>query len=225
MKTSGSELAAVFKLAASVELEPSYNVAPTHQMPIVHVEDGERRAMRAHWGLVPFWAKNRSIGYRMINARSETAHSSGAFRAAMRKRRCIVPVDGWYEWKKVEREKQPYRFHRSDERLIAVAGLFEHWICPDTGEVLDSFTILTTEPNAMARDIHDRMPVLLRETDWEQWLDPDTQDSRAMTQLCLPWGHDDLVVTPVSKAVGNVRNNSKELIEPVDSVPQQGTLF
>jgi putative SOS response-associated peptidase YedK len=181
--------------------------------------------MRAQWGLVPFWAKNRNIGSRMINARSETAYSSGAFRAAMRKRRCIVPADGWYEWKKVERDKQPYRFHRADEAPLAMAGLYEHWMSPETGEVLDSFTVLTTTPNKLAATVHDRMPVLLHPKDWEQWLDPSQHDSESLTQLLLPWGDQDLVATPVSKRVGNVRNNSKELIEAVELAPIQGTLF
>ena len=225
LKTSGAELASVFNLAESPALEPTYNVAPTHIMPIIHADSGRRSVMRAQWGLVPFWAKTRKIGLRMINARSETAHTSGAFRSAMRKRRCIVPADGWYEWKKMERSKQPYRFHRTDERPFAIAGLYEHWVDPEIGDVLDSFTVLTTSPNDLAAAVHDRMPVLLHERDWNRWLNPDENGTQCFEQLFLPWDEDDLVATPVSTSVGNVRNNERALIERVEIGPVQGTLF
>ena len=225
LKTSGKELAEVFQVPDCMELEPRFNVAPTNYMPIVHIDLGQRRMMRASWGLVPFWAKSPHIGSRLINARSETAHQKNAFRTAMRKRRCLVPVDGWYEWKRNGRERQPYRFHRADDKALGIAGLYEHWVDPEGGEVLDSFTILTTKPNALAAKTHDRMPVILAATDWDQWLDPTMTDMSKVTQLCLPWMHDDLVVTPVSKDVGNVRNDRPDLIDPVELEPQQGSLF
>ena len=215
----------MFEVDEVPDMEPRYNVAPTNVMPVIYVDDGARRVMRAAWGLVPSWAKSKKIGMRMINARSETACTKSAFRVAMRKRRCLVPVDGWYEWKRQGRSTQPFRFHRPDEAVMGLAGLYEHWMEPESGEVLDSFTILTTAPNAFAAETHDRMPVLLQKRDWSTWLDPAEQRANVVQQLCMPWMHDDLIATPVSRAVGNVRNDSVQLLAPVGLDPVQGDLF
>jgi putative SOS response-associated peptidase YedK len=156
-----------------VEWSPRYNVAPGQ--PIVAVRQDAARPVRElvplRWGLIPSWAKESSIGYKMINARAETAAEKPAFRDAMKRRRCLIPADGFYEWKKEGKQKLPYCFTLSDDEIFAFAGLWERWRSP-AGEPVESCTILTTEPNELAREIHDRMPVILPPDAYELWLDP-----------------------------------------------------
>ena len=192
---------------------PRFNLAPQQDAPIVRVVDGARRLDLLHWGLVPFWADDPGIGHRLINARSETAPDKPAFRAAFKSRRCIVPADGFYEWQQRPSGKQPFYIHRQDGALLAMAGLWEHWTAP-TGAVLQSFTILTTEANAAMRALHDRMPVILRSADVESWLDPGSKPE-ALRGLLRPLGDGELEAYPVSKAVGNVRNDRPELLAPL----------
>lgn len=156
-----------------VEWEPRYNVAPGQ--PIVAVRQNAacpvRELVSLRWGLIPSWAKDAAIGYKMINARAETAAEKPAFREAMKRRRCLIPADGFYEWKKEGKQKLPYCFTLSDDAIFAFAGLWERWRSP-AGEPVESCTILTTEPNELAREIHDRMPVILSRDDYDLWLDP-----------------------------------------------------
>jgi len=209
-------------------LEPNWNVAPTDDAYVVLVDDGERRMAVHHWGLVPFWAKDPSVGSRMINARAEGLADKGAFKRAFRERRCLVPVDGFYEWQAVpgQKAKQPYFIHRRDDQPLAFAGLWETWRGAERArdDRLRSATIITTTANETMAPIHDRMPVVLPASDWDEWLDPDNADVDLLGRLLVPAPADLLVLRRVGSAVGNVRNDGPRLIEAVapaehDSLP------
>lgn len=222
------EIAAYFDAAPpaeGTEIEPSWNVAPTDDIYVVVEESDERKVAPHHWGLVPFWAKDPSIGSRMINARSDGLADKNAFKNAFVKRRCIVPADGFYEWRKVpgQKTKQPYFIHRSDGEPLAFAGLWEEWRdrnLPADGSSprrLRSAAIITTDANETMAPIHDRMPVILPPGAWARWLDPTASDVEALTTLLVPAPAELLVMHPVGAEVGNVRNRGPQLAEPVDA--------
>lgn len=216
---------------AVVDMAPNFNVAPTSDVMVVY-EDGSTRALDAfHWGLVPSWAKDLKIGNRMINARAETVADKGAFKRSLAKRRCIVPVDGFYEWQRVEGSsgsrrpaKQPYFITRQDREPLAFAGLWAEWRGELGGEavVVRSATIITTAANETMTPVHDRMPVILDRSDWGRWLDRDVTDAAAITPLLVPAPPSLLLLTPVSTQVNSVRNNGPELIEAVDPDVETG---
>ena len=197
---------------SGLEWNPHYNIGPMQFAPIVRYEHAHRRADLLRWGLIPSWAEDPSIGNRLINARGETVGEKPAFRSAFKARRCIVPADGFFEWTQQARGRQPYFIHRRDGGLLGMAGLWEHW-APPGGQSLATFTILTTEANAWMRNLHERMPVLLTQDEVEQWLDPATPpgDLQAMLRS-RPEG--ELDAYPVTKAVGNVRNDRAAVLEP-----------
>jgi len=209
-------------------VEPNYNVAPTTDVFVVLADGSARRVAAHHWGLVPFWAKDVKVGNRMINARAETLATSGAFKHAFKHRRCIVPADGFYEWRKIpgQKAKQPFFIHRPDDESFAFAGLWEEWKGGGEGERLRSTTIVTTTPNeAMAR-IHDRMPVILPATAWDAWLDPENDDIETLGKLLVPAPSSLTVMHPVGTEVNNVRNGGPHLMdEAVDAAVAGGTLF
>lgn len=206
-------------------LEASYNVAPTNDIYTVLVDGGVRRVEAMHWGLIPFWAKDPSVGNRMINARAETLATKNAFKHAYRKKRCLIPADGFYEWKDIpgQKRKQPMYIHRVDGEPMAFAGLWEVWRNPnDPDEEVHSCTIITGDPNEKVREIHDRMPVILPPSAWERWLDPETQDLELLGKLLVPAPASLIAVHPVSTEVNNVRNKGAHLIDPVDPVAVEG---
>jgi putative SOS response-associated peptidase YedK len=210
-----SDLAEIFE-AEDLAGEPGgrFNVAPTDEAAVV-VQREDRRAIKAYrWGLIPHWAEDAKVGSRMFNARAETLGSSPVFRDALRKRRCLVPVDSFYEWRREGRTRQPFRIVRSDGRPLALAGLWAGWRDPDTDQVRRTFTIITTSPNDLVRPIHNRMPVVLAPEAWGQWLDPALPDVAELNGLLVPAPDGGLEVYPVSPAVNNVRNDGPELIEP-----------
>ena len=169
------------------------------------------------WGLIPSWAKDPSIGNRLINARGETVATKPAFRVAFRQRRCLVVADGYYEWKKQGRQKQPYYIHLQDGQPVAMAGLWERWQ-PNGGEAIqprETFTIITRSANEQTRDIHDRMPALLAEEDYGAWLDPKVKDSQQLMALLNPVESPTLVADPVSTFVNSPRNDDPRCIEPM----------
>jgi len=213
---------------ADAALEPRWNVAPTDDVYVVLVDGGVRRVAAHHWGLVPFWAKSPAVGARMINARAEGLADKGAFKHAFRTRRCLVPADGFYEWQPVpgQKAKQPYFIHRADAEPLAFAGLWEEWRAPnrDDDERLRSATIITTTANDTMAPIHDRMPVVLPRSAWDQWLDPGDADLDTLGRLLVPAPPSLLALHPVGSAVGNVRNQGPQLIEPVEPAPVQPTL-
>jgi putative SOS response-associated peptidase YedK len=223
------ELAAYFGATAAPEaaLAPNYNVAPTQDVLAVVEHDGERHLDAFHWGLIPSWAKDARIGSRMINARAETLAEKSAFKKPFATRRCLVPADGFYEWKKLtsgaKPKKQPMFIRRADGLPLAFAGLWSVWRGPDRGdEPLRSLTIVTTSPNAVMAPVHDRMPAILAEDRWATWLDRGNDDVAALGRLLVPAPDDLLTLTPVSTLVNSVRNNGPELLEP-DA--EQGTLL
>lgn len=213
------------------ELEPNFNVAPTREVYAVRARDDHRRLTTLRWGLVPFWAKDLKVGSRMINARSETILDKPAYRRAIKKYRCLIPADGFYEWAKVpgHKRKQPYYIHRGDGEPLVFAGLWERWSPPreegeeesdgDEREIVESCTILTCGPNATMAEIHDRMPVLLPPTVWDDWL-ADTDDVEGLTSLLVPAPDELLTLRPVTPMVNSVRNNGPELLE-LDTDPLQ----
>lgn len=212
LKTPPEAVAALFDLPSVPELTARYNVAPTQNVAAVREPHGSREFARLRWGLVPSWADDLKIGHRLLNARAETVASKPAFRAAFRKRRCLLPADGYYEWKAVGRAKQPYWFRLSDGGLFAFAGLWERW--ERDGQVVESCSLITTEGNELARQIHDRMPVLLDRTTWDVWLDPEVADADALGELLRPYPAEKMRVDPVNPIVNNPRHDSPACIEP-----------
>jgi putative SOS response-associated peptidase YedK len=216
---------------------PRYNIAPGQGVLAVREDRDrkEREVVALTWGLVPFWAEDPKIAYKLINARSETAASKPAFRGPMRHKRCLIPASGFYEWKQPGggRPKQPFFIFpaeakdRPAEGLMAFAGLWEHWGAPDGSEV-ESCTILTTEANEALSSLHHRMPVILRETDWARWLDTEAEKPEQVCDLLKPAPEDFLAMYPVAPLVNSPRNDRPELIEKTDahSLPgEQQELF
>lgn len=225
------EIATYFdaEVPAGLVLERSWNVAPTDDIYVVRAEDGHRTLAAHHWGLVPFWAKSPKQGARMINARGEGVASQGAFKHAFAHRRCLVPADGFYEWRAIpgQKAKQPYFIHRPDGEPLAFAGLWERWrpTDGDRNDVLRSATIITTTPNGPISALHDRMPVILPASRWDEWLDVDGDaDLEALQALLVPAPDDLLVLEPVSTEVNSVRNDGPQLIAPVEPPPIPQTL-
>jgi putative SOS response-associated peptidase YedK len=196
---------------------PNYNGAPTQQLPVVRLDEEGRRSLDLlRWGLIPFWAKDPAIGIRCINAMAETAAAKPAFRDAFRRRRCLVPVDGFYEWqKRPAGKKQPYAIVSADGKPFAMAGLWENWKEPQSGETVRTFTIITGEPNELVAPIHNRMPVILPPSHWRAWLGEEPVPAEELPALLQPYPAERMRAYPVNVRVGNVRNNDAALIEPV----------
>jgi putative SOS response-associated peptidase YedK len=195
-----------------------YNVAPTDEAMVV-VQREDRRAVTAYrWGLIPHWASDAKVASRMFNARAETLTRSPAFREAFQRRRCLVPVDSFYEWKREGTIRQPYRVVRDDGRPLALAGLWAGWRDPATETVRRTFTIVTTTPNDALRDLHDRMPVVIPEGAWDRWLGPMPDDAGELVALLIPNDEVDLTIYPVVRDVNDVRRDGPGLIEPLPAV-------
>jgi putative SOS response-associated peptidase YedK len=207
---------------ASPAHEPSYNVAPRATVFAVRdrVEDHERRRhlSELRWGLVPSWAKDPKAGDRMINARAESLTDKPAYQRAFEKHRCLVPADGFYEWQRRGGRKQPMFIHRRDGEPMAFAGLWAAWRDPDVpdGDWLRSCAIVTTNANDALAPLHDRMPVVLEEHDWDRWLDPTVDDVDALSRLLVPARNDVLDAYPVGTAVNSADNDGPELVERVE---------
>jgi putative SOS response-associated peptidase YedK len=205
------------------DLAPDYNVAPTKQIYAVTAsKEGERELRTLRWGLIPFWAKDMKIGAKMINARAETIAEKPAFRRAFAKRRCLIPADGYYEWK----DKKPFYIVRTDGGVTAMAGIYELWRNPEvTDETLSSeegehaflwsASVITTDATDDVGQIHDRMPMIIQPDLWADWLDPDNTKISQLQAAMVPAFKGSITSYPVSTAVNNVRNNGPELIEPL----------
>ena len=206
---------------AEEQHRPNHNVAPTQGIYTVYEDGGTRHLETFHWGLVPFWAKDPGVGNRMINARAETLAEKNAYKRPFAKRRCIIPADGFYEWKKIEgqKRKQPMYITRVDGDPIAFAGLWEIWRdkerLDEDGEPLElySCTIITGSPNDKVAEVHDRMPVMLPPDAWDEWLDRDNHDLESLGRLFVPAPSELITFHPVSTEVNNVRNNGPQLID------------
>ncbi|WP_315795462.1 SOS response-associated peptidase [Paenibacillus sp. BIC5C1] len=200
-------------IAEGFEYKPNYNAAPMQFIPtIIGSKDGNRLGS-LRWGLVPNWAKDEKIGNKMINARVETLTEKPAFKRLISSKRCIIPCSGFYEWKKDGSIKQPMRILMKDDSIFSLAGLYDTWIDPE-GNKLSTCTIITTEPNRLMTDIHDRMPVILRPQDEADWLNKES-DKESVLRLLSPYEADEMIAYKVDSAVGNVRNNHEELIKEV----------
>jgi putative SOS response-associated peptidase YedK len=220
LHTHPAALALAFGLAAPPDLAPRYNIAPTQQVPIVRQNAaGVREWVEVRWGLVPRWAKDPSIGARLINARAETAAERRAFGNAFRRHRCLLPADGFYEWKTTEGGKQPVRVAMKNGEPLGLAGLYERWLAPD-GAVLDTCTILTTQANALLAGVHDRMPVIIAPQDYARWLDPAAND---LADLLAPYPAQAMTWYPISMRVNAVRNDDATLIERIADAPPAET--
>ena len=204
-------------LPPSFAIQPSYNVAPTQEIPVIIQLEDARHIKKRHWGLVPFWAKDISIGSRMINARVETLASKPAFKATLKHRRCLIPANGFFEWSGKAGSKQPFFICSPSGEPLAFAGLFETWEdkeAPPGAGPYKSCTIITTEASDSVRDIHNRMPLILKPEAYDEWLDPDNKEPAKIEELLRTGYVMELKRYPVSKLVNRVENNSKACIEP-----------
>jgi putative SOS response-associated peptidase YedK len=219
-----SEIKLVFSIPPhrpTPNFAPSWNAAPTDQLPIVRFDKRAREHSLdlARWGLVPFCAKDINVGFANINAKAEGIENRPAFREAFQRRRCLVPVDNFYDWKKTATGKQPYAVALADRRLMALAGLWENWRSP-AGEWIRSFAVMTTTPNKLCAELHNRMPVVLQPETWPQWLGEEPADPPRLKALLAPYPSEEMTCLPVSARVGNVKNNDPSLIEPIASAKQ-----
>lgn len=213
LATEKNILEMLYDLEMRGDLIPRYNIAPSQDILAVRADpEGKKEPAYFRWGLVPFWAKDEKIGYRMINARAETAAEKPSFREAMRKRRLLIPASGFFEWKKEKNSKQPYYICRKDKKPFSLGGLWERW--EKGSSPLESCTILTTEPNSLLAPVHNRMPLIIPPEAYAGWLDPETP-SEAVTTLLQPADPDLFTAYPVSRAVNSPANDMPDIIEPL----------
>ncbi len=214
--TSTGELIDRFGFFSPLTLVPRYNNAPTQSTAVARLStDGSDIVLdMLRWGLIPSWAKEAKIGARMINARSETAAGKPSFRRSFQQRRCLIPADGFYEWKKQSHGKQPYCIRTIDQSPFAFAGLWETWT-DSTNEIIESFTILTIHANDLISQLHERMPVILAQEHFEQWLDPQEKDVAKLQKLLQPYPSEQMSMFAVQKRVNSPRNDDPLCIEPL----------
>lgn len=194
--------------------EARFNIAPTQIINAILETGGERIVSGLKWGLIPAWAKDDSIGSKMINARAETLAEKPSFKNAFRSRRCIIPASGFYEWSKTSKgAKQPFYFYLKDKDVFGFAGLWEEWLDKESGELIETCTIITTEANKVLEPVHDRMPVILKPKDYDQWLDEKETDTERLQNLLVPYPASVMASHAVSRAVNSPNSDSPELIE------------
>jgi putative SOS response-associated peptidase YedK len=210
--SAGDELSRLLSLAMAPGLKPRYNIAPTQQIPAARAADAGRECINLRWGFIPSWSKDGKLA--PINAMSETAPDKPMFRTAFRKRRCLIPATGFYEWKATPgvKRKQPYAIRLADDKPFAFAGLWEKWAGPD-GDV-ETCCILTTAPNELIGAIHNRMPVIMHPRDFDQWLDPKEQDAASVAELLRPFPAEKMRAFSVSTWVNDVKHQDARCIEP-----------
>jgi putative SOS response-associated peptidase YedK len=208
------------------EWAPRYNIAPTQHVPVIRQNPraSARGLSLVRWGLIPSWAKDSSVSAKMINARSETAATKPAFRDALKYRRCLVPADGFYEWSRAGKAKQPYCFEVNEGELFAFAGIWDRWK-DASGNTVDTCSILTTTPNEVTSAVHDRMPVILDPDGYELWLDPGVRDVGAASELLRPCDARLMRCYPISTRINHVANDDEECSTPVELAQPQNRLF
>ncbi len=223
----------LFNLEEVDELEARYNIAPTQDVPVVtQSREGDRKLRMLRWGLIPTWAKSPTAGATQINARAESLRDRPSHRTLFERRRCLIPADGFFEWKTIPPEveqgslfgaettktgkprKQPYHFTMKDGSLFAFAGVWDRWSDPD-GKIVDSCCLITTVPNALLSSIHDRMPVIIARDDYKLWLNRHATNAADLMHLLLPYPESEMKATPVNSVVGNSRIDTPECIQPV----------
>ena len=203
----------VNQLNSESNYKPNYNVAPTQDIAVI-INNGSNFLGMYKWGLIPFWAKDPTIGHKMINARAETLEEKTSFKVNLQRKRCLVVADGFYEWKKEGRTKRPYRITLKNQELFGFAGLWDTWKS-STGDIINSCTIITTSSNEVMAPLHNRMPVILSKEVEQIWLDPSIVDSYFLKSLLLPFPANQMIPYEVSSRVNSVKNNGPECIEPV----------
>jgi len=219
LKIPVQTLMALFDFIPTTATVPRYNIAPSQPVLIVRQEMSKRKGLLVRWGLVPSWAKDPAIGNRMINTRSETIASKPAFRDAYRYRRCLIPADGFYEWRKQGKQKQPYFIYRVDKQPLGLAGLWEHWQDAH-GNELETCTILTTSANETIKPLHERMPVIVETEGWQSWLNPDTP-AELLEGLLRPGAEGILETHPVDSRMNRPDVDDAKCLEPLAS-PNMG---
>jgi len=211
----GEDLAELLELDQVPDLAPRYNIAPTQDVMVLRAtRPGARMLSSVKWGLVPFWARDPTIGRQLFNARCETVHTKKAFRWALRQRRCLVPADGFYEWKKVKTDRLPHHFGLKNQRPFAMAGLWERWQSSD-GRRLATCTLLTTDANPLVGQIHDRMPVILDRDGQRIWMDHTVQDHATLNQLYVPFPSAQMEMWPVDRHVSSPLKDGPECRAPM----------
>ena len=215
--TEPEELKEVFNIAdvSNCQLEARYNIPPTTKVATVLkiAESQQRECQLLRWGLIPSWSKDSRMGAKLINARAETLTEKPSFRSAFKRRRCLVLADGFYEWKRLGTKKQPYYFHLQNKQPFAFAGLWEQWQSPENEKII-SCTIVTTDANELLQPIHNRMPVILHQKDYEKWLDPQLQNTELLQELLQPYPAEEMTAHAVSTRVNNPKHTSLDCIRP-----------
>jgi len=198
------------------KITPHYNIAPTQKIPVIYQDNNqENRIEFMKWGLVPYWAKDPKIGYKMINARAETLTQKPSFKHLLKSKRCLVPSSGFYEWKRIDKRKVPYYIGIKNSKIFSFAGLYDNWK-DSVGNELKTFTIITTNSNNTLKPIHNRMPVILEQEFEEDWLDVKTHDFDSLKQMLKPYPDDKMIAYAVSTEVNNPSNDNPELIRKVN---------
>ena len=201
------------------DFKPRYNIAPTQDIAAVMDSGNARVVSFLRWGLIPSWAKDESIGSKLINARAETLAEKPSFRNAFRSRRCIIPATGFYEWQNTGKgAKQPFYFHLKEKEIFGFAGLWEEWLDKQTGELLETCTIITTEANEVLKPVHERMPVILKTENYARWLDPKEKDVEKLQEMLAPYPAEEMTAHPVSRSVNIATADSPDLIKPLNSL-------
>jgi putative SOS response-associated peptidase YedK len=216
LSATAQRLQEFFPLFEIPELRPRFNIAPTQQVLAVRqVDDAKAHAGWLRWGLIPSWAKDKKLSASLINARADTVASKPAFRAAFKRRRCLILADGFYEWRQGEKKapKQPYHFRRKDGEPLAFAGLWERWAGEEPA--IESCTIITTDANNLVRPLHNRMPVILESKDHARWLDPSCADPGVLQEMLRPLAAEHMVGNPVNPLVNNSRYEAADCLTPV----------
>jgi len=211
---TAASLTATFGLNQTIPFLQSYNIAPTLQIPAIREENHTRSLVSLRWGLIPHWSKDTKIALHTFNARIETLTQKPSFRESIKSKRCIIPASGFYEWQKLEQGKQPYYIYRADKQPIAFAGLWDRWVDKESGEVVESCSIVTMDANQLMTKIHHRMPAILEPEHFDVWLDPEFKEPQVLQDILKAEEHD-LEMYPVSSYVSNSRNDGEKCIEPL----------
>lgn len=215
LAVKGDDLAELLELDHVPDIAPRYNIAPTQDVAVVRTSRPQSRVLTTlKWGLVPFWARDSDIAHRLINARCETVHEKKAFRWALRQRRCLIPSDGFYEWKKVKTDRLPHHFGLRDAQPFCMAGLWERWQSAD-GRRLATCTILTTQANPLVAQVHDRMPVILRPDQHALWMDHSVQDPAVLGEVYHPFPEELMEMWPVARHVSNPLTDGPQCRSPM----------